>query len=410
MVSDVCCPAWLLDRLRQNGGEVPFSQFMQWALHDPDHGAYGSGHLAVGPQGDFATSPSLGEDFADLLVDQLLDWLGALAELCPGERLSLVDVGPGEGTLTAQLISLLRRKAPAWVDSLDCVLVECNPGMELRQKRRIGACPPIPCRWTSLEDLKRNPLIGVVVAHELLDALAVERLVLRTGRMQRQMVRLRDRSSSAQIHLAEATFDGELRTQFQSECERAGMVIPPNGAEDGWTTEWHACVAPWMRDAAAAMKQGVLLVVDYALEADRYYSCQRSDGTLLAYQEQIATNEVLRNAGTQDITAHLCVEGVVASAEMNGWRFEGQRRQGEALLALGLADRFSALQSLPADQLGEALRRRETLLRLVDPSCLGDLRWMVFHRQICHQEDFPEQCSRLLRDPPAVRAGSSDTA
>ena len=130
MVSDVCCPAWLLDRLRQNGGEVPFSQFMQWALHDPDHGAYGSGHLAVGPQGDFATSPSLGEDFADLLVDQLLDWLGALARLFPGERLSLVDVGPGEGTLTAQLISLLRRKAPAWVDSLDCVLVECNPGME----------------------------------------------------------------------------------------------------------------------------------------------------------------------------------------------------------------------------------------------------------------------------------------
>ena len=161
-----------------------------------------------------------------------------------------------------------------------------------------------------------------------------------------------------------------------------------------------------MRDAAAAVKQGVLLVVDYALEADRYYTCQRSDGTLLAYHEQIATNEVLRNAGTQDITAHLCVEGVVATAEMNGWKFEGQRRQGEALLALGLADRFSALQSLPADQLEEALRRRETLLRLVDPSCLGDLRWMVFHRQNCHQEDSPAPCSRFLRDPSPVTAGS----
>ena len=406
MVSDVCCPAWLLDRLRQTGGETPFSQFMQWALHDPDHGAYGSGHLAVGPQGDFATSPSLGEDPAERLVDQLLDWLGALAELHPRERLSLVDVGPGEGTLTAQLISLLHRKAPTWVDRLECVLVECNSGMERRQKQCIGAFPPIPCRWTSLNVLSQNPLIGVVVAHELLDALSVERLVLRTGRMQRQVVRLRDGGSSAQIHLAEAKFDGELRARFQSECERSGMVIPPAGAQDGWTTEWHACVSPWMRDAAAAVKQGVLLVVDYALEADRYYSCQRSDGTLIAYHEQTATNEVLRNAGTQDITAHLCLEGLVASAEMNGWRFEGQRRQGEALLALGLAERFTALQSLPSDQLGEALRRRESLLRLVDPSCLGDLRWMVFHRQSCHQEDVPEQRSRLLRDPSPVTESS----
>jgi len=104
MVSDVCCPAWLLDRLRQSGGEIPFSMFMDWALHDPVHGAYGAGHLTVGPDGDFATSPSLGEDFADLLVDQLVDWLGDLGERHPDDRLSVVDVGPGEGTLTAQLI------------------------------------------------------------------------------------------------------------------------------------------------------------------------------------------------------------------------------------------------------------------------------------------------------------------
>ena len=410
MVSDVCCPAWLLDRLRQSGGEIPFSMFMDWALHDPVHGAYGAGHLTVGPDGDFATSPSLGEDFADLLVDQLVDWLGDLGERHPDDRLSVVDVGPGEGTLTAQLIPLLRRKAPALAERLDCVLVECNPGMELRQKQRLGVFPAIPCRWTSLEDLRRNPLIGVVVAHELLDALPVERLVLRAGTLHRQMVRLRDEGTSAQIHLAEGSFEGELRAQFQEDCARSGMVIPPAGAEDGWTTEWHASVSPWMRDAAAAVRQGVLLVVDYAYEADRYYTRHRSDGTLLAYREQVATHDVLRNAGTQDITAHLCVEAVVAAAERNGWMHEGQRRQGEALLALGLAERFTALQSLPAEQLGEALQRRETLLRLVDPACLGDLRWMVFHRQSERREDDPWTRSRLLRDPPALSAGSSDTA
>ncbi|MEY4430420.1 MAG: hypothetical protein RLZZ533_356, partial [Cyanobacteriota bacterium] len=53
-------PPWLAERLRSAGGWVPFSTYMQWALHDPQHGAYGSGRLQVGPRGDFATSPSLG--------------------------------------------------------------------------------------------------------------------------------------------------------------------------------------------------------------------------------------------------------------------------------------------------------------------------------------------------------------
>ena len=57
-------------------------------------------------------------------------------------------------------------------------------------------------------------------------------------------------------------------------------------------------------------------------------------------------------------------------------------RQGEALLALGLAERLYGLQSLPPAELPQALQRREALLRLVDPSGLGDFRWLLFGKEV----------------------------
>ena len=75
-------PSWLLERLQAAGGSVPFRTFMAWALHDPEHGYYGGGRARIGPGGDFATSPSLGEEFAALLLPQLIEWLnnGILAD------------------------------------------------------------------------------------------------------------------------------------------------------------------------------------------------------------------------------------------------------------------------------------------------------------------------------------------
>ena len=78
---DLCsvpCPAWLVNRIVQAGGSISFHQYMDWALHDQVYGAYASGQLHIGRQGDFATSPSLGADFAQLLAMQLADWFQQL--------------------------------------------------------------------------------------------------------------------------------------------------------------------------------------------------------------------------------------------------------------------------------------------------------------------------------------------
>ena len=397
---DVPCPEWLRERLQQHGQRVPFSTFMEWALHDPEHGAYGSGQLHVGAAGDFVTSPSLGGDFSGLLIHQLIDWLETLAARHPESLLSIVDVGPGEGDLIAQLIPLLQAFAAEWMPRLECVLVEINPGMRQRQRARLESVGQIPCRWVVLQELATEPVKGIMIAHELLDALPVERLILKGGSLRQQMVTLQaSDGSEALLRWDDDPLPQRLEAQIQKQADRDGFELPPRGALDGWATEWHHSIAPWMQQASAAMSDGVLLVVDYALESSRYYAPRRCDGTLLAYKLQQASSDVLRDAGSQDITAHLCLESLLGAASEAGWNFAGQCRQGEALLALGLAERLTALQQMPADQLAEALRRREALLRLVDPSCLGELRWFAFHRFAPTSSEQGNLTSRFLREP-----------
>ena len=379
-------PPWLLERLQAAGGHVPFRTYMDWALHDPAHGYYGSGRARIGPEGDFATSPSLGEEFAALLLPQLIEWL----EQLPGDRLSLLEAGPGEGQLAGQLARGLARVRPDLASRTELVLLEPNPGMVAKQGRALQEAP-LPLRWAGWEELRRAPLTGVVIAHEVLDALPVDRVVWdgvcwRWQEVACEQGRLRLRAGPA------------LEPQEMAPLSALELVCPER--EPDWCTELHPGLDAWFEDCGRALRHGLLLVVDYALEARRYYARQRGNGTLMAYRGQRASTDPLLAPGDWDLTAHLCVESVQRAALATGWHGLGERRQGEALLALGLAERLASHRYASSDSLAEGLRRREQLLRLVDPLAMGDFRWLVFARGNAAAAAAGELRSRCLQDPP----------
>jgi SAM-dependent MidA family methyltransferase len=389
-------PEWLRQRLAAAGGAVPFRTYMQWALHDPDHGAYGSGRLRIGPAGDFATAPSLGPDFAALLAGQLAEWLEQLASHQPAgqpahQPLALVEAGPGEGSLAADLAAALAGGWPQLAARTELVLVEPNAGMAARQRQSLADCP-LPCRWSSFEELAAAPVRGVLLAHEVLDALAVERIEWDGARWRQQRVVLHERAAAGPSLRLEP---GEPLGPAPGEALQALGLLPPSPQRPpGWCTELHPGLEPWLAAAASALAAGPLLVIDYALEAWRYYAPQRSAGTLMAYRHQRASADPLQDPGQADLTAHLCVDSLERAAAATGWQVLGHCRQGEALLALGLAQRLHGLQSDPGG-LAELLPRREALLRLVDPHALGDFRWLAFSRG-----GLPAATPRCLQEPP----------
>jgi SAM-dependent MidA family methyltransferase len=366
---------------------------MDWALHDPDHGAYGSGRLQVGPAGDFATSPSLGSDFAALLAPQLAQWLLQVG----GGPLALIEAGPGEGDLAADLAEALVAGWPELTARLELVLVEPNAGMAARQRQRLNGCP-LPVRWCSFAELAAAPVQGVVLAHEVLDALPVERVIWDGALWRRQLVVLDEEAAAGPaLRLSPGeTLDPQADAALWNQLQLRGLSAPQQ-LPAGWTTELHTGVAPWLAAAGAALARGVLLVVDYAHDNRRYNAATRAEGTLIAYRQQRASGDLLQDPGHWDLTAHLCLEPLEADARASGWQPLGQRLQGEALLALGLAQRLHGLQQRPPEQLAAALASREALLRLVDPAGLGAFHWIALGRPV----DQPVQASLFLSDPPA---------
>ena len=156
--------------------------------------------------------------------------------------------------------------------------------------------------------------------------------------------------------------------------------FPPKDICNRWVTEWHCDLPSWFGELSKVLINGSLLVVDYAMESKRYYNVMRKDGTLISYRNQEANSNVLKDAGLCDLTAHLCIESTINYALTNGWKFMGETRQGQALLALGLSNLLYSLQKTSSNDLSAALNRRESLLRLVDPMGLGDFRWLAFQK------------------------------
>ena len=119
---------------------------------------------------------------------------------------------------------------------------------------------------------------------------------------------------------------------------------------------------------------------------------------LFRSRHQRASPDPLADPGHCDLTAHLCLESLERAAVAAGWRWLGCCRQGQSLLALGLAQALHALQRAehPQDLAGR-LATREALLRLVDPAGLGEFRWIALARGPVpgHGEALP----RFLQEP-----------
>jgi SAM-dependent MidA family methyltransferase len=206
--------------------------------------------------------------------------------------------------------------------------------------------------------------------------------------------------------------EAELEPQLEAELRALGLLSPEGRANrrEGWCTELHPQLEPWLRQAAAGLERGWLLVIDYALEAWRYYAPQRADGTLMAYRQQRAGADPLADAGRCDLTAHVCLDSLERAAAATGWRWRGSCRQGEALLALGLAERLEGLQHQPDVPLPHLLRRRESLLRLVDPGCLGDFRWVALQRPPLAAVPVPVAAAAVPVAVPVAVAAAAEVA
>ncbi len=374
-------PDWLVKKIKKMGGTISFYDFMNFVLNDPVNGYYGSGKAELGVLGDFVTSPSLSDDFAFLVGKQIEDWLIQFkSSFLSNQKLAVIEFGAGDGSFMCGLIKYFLEHNKNFLEGVSFIIIEPNEGMVEKQKNKLEEFSNlgIDILWKGFEEVEENNINGIVLANEVLDALPVERITFSKGKLFRQAVSIDKKSHK--LFFDEMPITRELKRSIELAKSELGMTIPPEDALERWTTEWHVDNSKWLEAIYGKINNGILLIIDYAKEAKNYYTSNNSDGTIVSYANQKMMNNVLDSPGNCDLTSHLCIETLINDAETLGFNTVGITKQGEALLALGLAERLYGIQKEFKEDLSNALLRRESLLRLVDPLCLGDFKWFVFNK------------------------------
>lgn len=155
-------------------GPISFAKYMQMCLSHPTEGYYmNPSHSVFGSRGDFITSPEISQVFGELVAVWLLSQWMHFGQRKP---IRLVELGPGRGTLMADILRTLSQFAAARSAINEVHLIETSEAMKAIQKEALE--PANKQRtWTthwndSLEDLPvDNEKFTIVVAHEFFDAL-----------------------------------------------------------------------------------------------------------------------------------------------------------------------------------------------------------------------------------------------
>jgi NADH dehydrogenase [ubiquinone] 1 alpha subcomplex assembly factor 7 len=331
--------ALLAERIRL-GGPVAVADFMAEALFHPELGYYTS-REPFGAQGDFTTAPEISQMFGEMLgLWAIVAW----QMLGSPERLVLVELGPGRGTLMNDMLRTAANVA-AFRAALDIWLVETSPRLAARQAQTLAGHE---VQWAErFEDLPAGPM--VLVANELFDALPIRQHVRHQGRWHERMVALEAPGFA-------------FAPGPQSRPDLPDDVL--DQAPDGAIAE----TCPVGRNLAAAIgariarQPGLALIVDYG------HPRQALGETLQAVSRH-RFHPVLEAPGTADLTAHVDFEALAKAAmPARAW---GTVSQGEFLKRLGIETRAALLAQAGGPKVAADIAGQ--LRRLIDADEMGTL-------------------------------------
>jgi SAM-dependent MidA family methyltransferase len=310
--------ARLLRREIKQSGPISFARFMDLALYSPGLGYYERPRLP-GRSGDFFTSVSVGPLFGQLLAFQFALWFDARL---PDGPVQIVETGAHDGRLAADILTWIGRRRPDLLARLRYWLVDPSPARRVWQEktlrpwgRRIG--------WArQISDMGGGQVSGVIFSNEFLDSLPVHRLAWdASGRVWREW---------------------QVAVQGESFVWRLGATasvagLPPVPGElaavlpDGFVIEASPLAAAWWSEAAAVLRRGKLLAIDYGPGGEAWFRPEKPQGTLRAFARHQVCADLLARPGGQDLTADVNFSSLEEAGRKAGLRTEGRWRQAQFL-------------------------------------------------------------------------------
>jgi SAM-dependent MidA family methyltransferase len=333
------------------GQSMRFDRFMEAALYGPS-GFYQRGQGA-GTQRDFLTSPEVGTLFGAVLarrIDAEWDRLGQPDEF------TVLEVGAGPGTLARTIFAA----SPRCGQSLQYILVDRAEGMRALHANHFPAG-----RVASQAQLPTTPIVGMVIANELLDNVPT------------RLLSYSAESKSWSERTVGSAANGELRWQSEPITEPITLASTTLALIAAQHPGWF----PFQEQASLLVKQlrdltqrGSLILIDYMRNTTDEFSALEVHEWLRTYRLHERGSNPLLYPGHCDITVDVAADQLVAAVgPPTRWH-----TQADALHAWGLASVLDDSAAIWARRTSDydlhALRARSHSTEapiLTDPAGLG---------------------------------------
>ncbi|HEX4818807.1 MAG TPA: SAM-dependent methyltransferase [Acidimicrobiales bacterium] len=340
-------------------GPVPFSEVMEAALYDPEHGFYATTG-AAGRRGDFLTSPEVGPLFGAVMARALDGWWRDAGEPDP---FIVVEGGAGVGTLAVSVLAA----RPACLAALRYVLVERSDALRSHHSDHLAlesaAHAFAPDRTENEEEaravdvptgpilvsLSELPRVGVhvVVANELLDNLPVDLV------------------------------EGDHEVRVGLDGDRLVEVLVPATSSLGVAgrAPVQTAAATWVRDARALGAR--VIAFDYA-DTTPSLAARPFTEWMRTYRGHQRGRAVLDDLGLQDITCEVAIDQLPPPS--------ANTSQADWLREHGLDELVAEGRAVWAQRAGigdlDAIKARSRITEaeaLTDPAGLGAFRVLEWY-------------------------------
>ncbi|MFZ4542009.1 MAG: class I SAM-dependent methyltransferase [Rickettsiales bacterium] len=324
-------------------GPISIADYMNLALGHPEHGYYIK-RDPFGVRGDFITAPEISQIFGEMIGL----WCAQMWLQLGGGPCSLVELGPGRGSLMADVLRATKTMA-GFHDAISIHMVETSPTLANAQYMRLRDDHPRIEWLDSVNELPDTKTI--LIANEFFDAMPIKQYVMTQEGMR------------------------EKRVSWNEEIEAFDFVLADPGlslAKSGHTIASGTIMehSPVSRSIMRHLAQhihaygGAGIIIDYGYLGEAHHD------TLQALKSHLF-QPVLSDPGEADITAHVDFTSLMDITRDAGNGVAPLINQGEFLVRMGARLRLEMLLR------GATQPQKDSLIsgldRLVSPQAMGEL-------------------------------------
>lgn len=328
----------LLSKLKnmiEISGPISIAEYFHVCMADPKNGYYNN-RQSIGANADFITAPEVSQMFGELIGIWCIDqW----EKLDRPNQFSLVEIGPGKGTLMKDLLRTAKINQ-AFLQNGVITLIETSALLKASQKAALSDIEANINWIESIEDLPKQPTL--LIANEFFDVLPIRQFIKSKTNWQERGVSLDEKGDLTDVLLPATIETNLLPKDHTAQADNTVFEISPS----------REAIAQQLAEHLSACS-GAGLFIDYGHTKSGF-------GDTFQAMKNHLSSHVFDQPGNVDLTSHVDFERLAAVIGQNSNLEVTLSTQADFLLAIGLIERAQMLGANANEQ------TRKTISQAVD--------------------------------------------